>query len=130
MILVDTSAWVEYLRGTEDPVVARLDALIEEGAALAITEPVIMELLAGATTPAAEQRLGKLCDGLPLVPVDARLDFRSAARLYTASRRIGHPIRSLVDCLIAAVAIRREVPVLQRDRDYGYLAEVSHLRLL
>lgn len=129
MILVDTSAWIEYLRGTDDAVVARLDALLDHDAPLAITEPIVMELLAGATTPRLEQQIGMLVDGLPELSVDARIDYRAAARLHVASRRNGHPIRSLVDCLIAAVAIRRDVPVLHRDRDFGFLADISPLRI-
>lgn len=129
MILVDTSAWIEFLRGTDDPVVARLSHLIESGEELALTEPIVMELLAGATSAPLEKSIGMLVDGLPIVPLDARLDYRAAAQLYVASRRNGHPIRSLVDCLIAAVAVRRDLPVLHRDRDFDFLAEISPLRV-
>lgn len=127
MILVDTSAWIEFLRGTTDPVVPDLRQRIARGDALAMTEPVGMELLAGVGTPEQERRVNALVDGLPLLPIDARIDYRAAARLSLASRRNGHPIRSMIDCLIAAVAIRREVPLLHRDRDYDYLAEISPL---
>ncbi|GAB3608304.1 type II toxin-antitoxin system toxin ribonuclease VapC11 [Humibacter ginsengiterrae] len=129
MILVDTSAWVEFLRGTDDPVVRALTELIEAGEEVGITEPIVMELLAGATTPELARSVETLVDGLPIVPVDALLDYRAAAALYVASRRNGHPIRSLVDCLIAAVAIRRDVWLLHRDRDFGFLAEISPLKL-
>ena len=130
MILVDSSAWIEYLRDSEDPVVERLQALIEADAELVITEPIVMELLAGATTPPRADSIGALANGLPLVPVDARLDYRAAAQLFAVSRRNGHPIRSLVDCLIAAVAIRRDAVLLHRDRDFEFLAEISPLRLV
>ena len=129
MILVDTSAWVEFLRDTDAAVVARLAALIEAGEELVITEPIVMELLAGATTQALERSVGSLVDGLVVLPVDARLDYRAAAQLYVASRRNGHPIRNLVDCLIAVVAIRRDVPVLHRDRDFEFIAAISPLRI-
>lgn len=130
MILVDTSAWIEYLRGTSDPVVERMVGLIQQGEPLAITEPIEMELLAGATTPALRRSIGGLVDGVPVLRVDPRLDYRAAADLFLASRRNGHPIRSLVDCLIASVAIRRQVPLLHRDRDYVFLAEVAPITLL
>lgn len=129
VILVDTSAWIEYLRATDDAIVSRLTQLIESDEQLAITEPVVMELLAGATTPALARSVGTLVDGLPVVALDARVDYRAAAGLYVASRGNGHPIRSLVDCLIAAVAIRRGFPLLQRDRDFEFLAEISPLIL-
>ncbi len=128
MILVDTSAWIEFLRDTDDPVVAELAEAIGSGTEVAITEPIIMELLAGATSPQLEHSIGALVNGLPVVPVDGELDYRAAAQLSVASRRNGHPIRSLVDCLIAAVALRRGLTVLHRDRDFEFLAQISPLR--
>lgn len=128
MILVDTSAWVEYLRGSDDAVAGQLTALIREGAELAITEPIAMELMCGATTAARARNLGALVDGLILIGADPRLDYRAAAQLFVASRQNGHPIRSTTDCLIAAVAIRRDVPLLHRDRDFEFLQEISPLQ--
>lgn len=129
MILVDSSAWIAYLRGAEGPVVERLDRLIDDEAAIAITEPVVMELLAGARRPQEQSRIEVLVNGLPLLPLQPVADFRDAADLYRASALNGHPIRSMTDCLIAAVAIRRDVPLLHQDRDFAYLAEISPLRL-
>ncbi|MBA2324479.1 MAG: PIN domain-containing protein, partial [Pseudonocardiales bacterium] len=66
----------------------------------------------------------KLISGLPLLAVDAFVDYRSAAAAARASRLNGHPIRSIVDCLIAAVAARTGAALVHRDRDYDYLGEV------
>ncbi len=129
MILVNTSVWVDYLRGGDDGATRRLERLIAEGAELAASEPVIMELLAGARRPEELARVEALAKGLPLLPIDPRGDFRDAAQLYRVSAADGHPVRSMVDCLIAAVAIRRDVPLLQQDRDYAYLSVISPLRL-
>ena len=129
MILVDTSVWIEYLRDTDDPVVPELDRLFSEGADVRTTEPIIMELLAGATTQKQEALITQLTNGLPLVPIQPALDYRSAAQIFVASGRNGHPIRSLGDCLIAAVAMRGGAELFHRDRDFGYIAEVAPLRL-
>jgi len=129
LILVDTSAWIEYLRDRDDPVVPQLDGLISAGADVRITEPIVMELLAGANTPVRESAISQLTNGLPLLPIDPALDYRAAAQLFVAARRGGHPIRSLNDCLIAAIAVRHDAALLQRDRDFVFLAEVTPLRL-
>lgn len=129
MILTDTSAWIAYARGVPTPVVAHLRSLIEEGADLRLTEPVVMELLAGPRDSRELALMENLVNGLPLVPFDPAVDFRSAAQLYRASRANGHPIRAQIDCVIAAVAIRLDVPLLQNDRDFAFLAEVSPLKL-
>lgn len=128
MILVDTSVWVGYLRGDETRAVGRLSALIEHGAVLTVTEPVVMELCAGAARPAELARVEALTNGLPLLPIEPAQDFHGAAALYRASAANGNPIRSMVDCLIAAVAIRRSIPVLHQDRDFAFLAAISPLR--
>lgn len=129
MILVDSSVWIAYLRDIASPEVETLDGLIRGGADICITEPVIMELLAGAQGARNRAQVENLVNGLPLLGLDPGADFRGAAELYRASMANGHPIRSMTDCLIATVAIRRDVPLLERDRDFAYLAQVSSLRL-
>ena len=129
MILADTSAWIAYARDVPTPVVGHMRRLIEEGADLRLTEPVIMELLAGPRNAHELALMENLVNGLPHIPIDPAEDFRSAAQLYRASRANGHPIRAQVDCLIAAVAIRLDVPLLQNDRGFTFLAEISPLTL-
>lgn len=122
MLLVDTSVWVDYLRGTRSSSGAGLRVLIDEGADLATTEPVVMEVLAGARDERVLSQLETLVDGLPLLSVDPGLDFRAAATLYRACRSRGEPVRRLVDCLIAAVALRHDVVLLHNDADFDVLA--------
>ncbi len=64
------------------------------------------------------------------LPASSPADHDLAAALYRDVRRSGHAVRSLVDCLIGAVALRLDVPVLARDRDVELLAAVSSLRLV
>lgn len=129
VILVDTSVWVGYLRGTASPSVETLDGLFRADSEVVITEPVLMELLAGARHPRDRAIVEALVNGLPLIAIEPAEDFRNAADLYAASTINGHPIRSQMDCLIAAVAIRRGIPLLHQARDFEYLAEISPLRL-
>ena len=58
------------------------------------------------------------------------MDAEQAAVLHRACRRAGETPRSLNDCLIAAVALRHDVPVLHRDRDFTVLAQHTDLRLV
>jgi predicted nucleic acid-binding protein len=51
-----------------------------------------------------------------------------AAALYRAARRVGLAVRSSSDCVIAACALRHDLEVLHRDRDFTALAQVSPLR--
>jgi predicted nucleic acid-binding protein len=129
VILVDTSAWIDHLRAAESPVARRLETLIEDEADLAITEPIVMELLAGADTPLRVDAIERLTNGLPVLGIDPRLDFRQAAAVFLAVRRGGRTVPSLVDCLIAAVALRCEVPILHKDADFDTIAACLPLRI-
>lgn len=126
-VLVDTSAWIEYLRGTGSRHHLWLrDAIVGE-APLAWTDPILYELVAGAsTTRRAEEIRGLLLRG-PLLTVEGLHDWEAAAALHRLARMRGSTVRSSVDCLIAAVAIRTGVPVLTLDRNFDALAQVSDL---
>ena len=124
MILADSSAWVEFDRATGSAVDRRLTDLIAEGGPLAVTEPVVMEVLAGARSDERENDLRRLLLRFELVAVDPAADFEAAARIYRRCRRAGVTPRGLIDCLIAAVAWRRGATLLAQDVDLHRVAEV------
>jgi predicted nucleic acid-binding protein len=126
MILVDTSAWVEYDRATGSSAHLGLLSLIESGAAYAATEPITMEVLAGSSD---RRRTRKLMQGAHTIPFESPTDFSGAAQIYQQCRANGSTPRSMIDCMIAAVAIRTQVPLLARDRDFDQIAAVSDLEL-
>jgi predicted nucleic acid-binding protein len=123
--LVDTSVWIEYLRGTGSAGHRELRHLLHhETDRVTVTEPVTMEILSGETSPAALAQVEMLLGGLRRISFDAASDFHSAAAIYRAARTAGITVRTLLDCLIAAVAIRTDLTLLHRDRDYEHLADV------
>lgn len=126
MTLVDTSAWVERDRVTGSDIDLLLDALIESGGAQ-VTEPVAMELHSG---DGDQRAIGRLLSGAELLPFDPATDFSSAAWIYRNCRKAGHTPRSIVDCMIAAVALRNETPLLARDSDFSAIAAITGLKLL
>jgi predicted nucleic acid-binding protein len=130
VILVDTSAWVEFDRATRSPVDLHLTSLIAETDEVAVTEPIIMEVIAGARDDRREQHLRRLLQRFELVRVDAVVDFDAAARIYRRCRRSGVTPRGMIDCLIAAVAARRGVPLLSADVDLARVADVIGIGLV
>ena len=122
--LIDTSAWVELLRDTGSPACRRVAELLTAPDALVTTQPVVMEVLAGAPTASAAADLEALMAGQALADVDLATDFHAAAALYRTARAAGETVRSLVDCLVAVVALRVGAVVVHRDRDYDVLARV------
>ncbi len=124
MILADTSAWVEYDRASGSSVDRRLSHLIETSGPLAVTEPVLMEVLAGARDDRQEERLRRLLLRFDLLPFDAVTDFDAAARIYRRCHAAGITQRGLLDCSIAAVAWRRGAALLTHDADLARIAGV------
>ncbi|MBO3747312.1 PIN domain nuclease [Streptosporangiaceae bacterium NEAU-GS5] len=124
MYLIDTSAWVEYFRRTESPTDLLVTRLMGEQAPVVLTEPVIMEVLAGARDQSELIKLERLTEGLPLVRVDAVRDFVNAAHTFRAARSRGVTVRKMLDCLIAAVAMRAGATVVHRDADFANLTKV------
>ncbi len=124
MILVDTSAWVEFLRDTGSPVCVRVDELL--GSAIAICDPVRMEVLAGARDEGHLHMLRRLLAGAAVLPTTPS-DYEHAAALYRACRRGGETVRKVLDCLIASAAIEAGVPVLHADADFDVLARHTPL---
>ena len=125
MELIDSSAWIEFLRATGSRANLAVRELVQERPhELALTEPVVMELLAGAADERAFAQIEKLTSGLPLLSVDVVVDYRDAALAYRAvrARARGSAVRKLLDCLIAVVAIRTGAVLVHRDRDFDVLA--------
>lgn len=124
MILADTSAWVEFDRATGSAVDRRLSGLIADESPVAVTEPVIMEVLAGARNETREHDLRRLLQRFQLLRVDPVVDFDAAARIYRTCRQAGVTPRGLIDCMIASVAHRHEAVLLAQDADLERVAGV------
>ncbi len=130
MILVDSSAWIEFLRSTGSPANLRLRSALQEGDELACTDVVVMEILAGARDDADRDRLRRLLYGQRFLAVEGPADYEGAADLYRLCRRAGETPRKLTDCLIAALAIRTEAELLCDDADFAVIARHAPLRLV
>lgn len=129
MILVDTSVWIEHLRSTQSRAHQEFRAVVtSDPGSLATCEPIVMELLAGPPDPFTVHRLEEQLGTLEDLAVDASADFRAGAALAWAVRRSGHTVRSLTDCLIAALAVRHDTMVWHCDEDYVRIADVSDLQ--
>ncbi len=131
MILIDTSAWVEYFRATGSAAAVEVRRLLsEETDDVAMCEPVAMEILSGAGGEDVYLKLERLVNGLPSLAVDGASDFRTAAQIYRSARRAGRTIRSINNCLIAALAIRHGARIIHRDSDFDVIAAITAVNLV
>lgn len=126
MIVVDTSAWVEFLRDTGSPVCVAVERLLDDD--IAICDPISMEVLAGARSELHLAQLRGLLARATLLPTTPA-DYDAAAALYRTCRARGATVRKLIDCLIGAVAIAADAEVLHADADFDELAAHTSVRV-
>lgn len=130
MILIDSSVWIDWLRGADTDAV-RFVQDRQSNEELALTQMIYLEVLQGISTDrqfAATQRV--LGAQVMLQPLDALASFEAAAQLYRRARKQGLTVRKSTDCLIAALALEHGALLVHNDRDFLALAQVdSQLRV-
>jgi len=126
VVLVDTSVWVEFFRRPpriDLPAVVDLDEVVT-------CLPVLQEVLQGFREEPAFALARDAMLALPIVEAPLRQEvLEEAVGLYRRARAVGLTVRSSVDCLIGACALRHGLTVLHHDRDFAFLARVSPLRV-
>ncbi len=127
LALGDSSAWIEILRNTGSLVCLRLHGLLR-AEKVAICDAVRMEVIAGARDDLHLATISRALDQATVIPMQST-DYDTAANLYRRCRQRGETVRKLLDCLIAAVAIRAGIPVLHSDRDFDALARHTELQI-
>lgn len=127
-VLVDTSAWVEFLRATGSAVDRRVAEIVGTEQ-YAITDAVIAELLAGVRSEAAARKIRSIADSGRFFPIRPLFDYETAADIARTCRLSGMSV-PLVDCLIAAVAINNDLDLITADGDFIEVARHTHLRLV
>lgn len=126
MILIDTSAWIEFLRDTGSATCEAVDHALSGD--IATCDPIAMELLAGARDESHLLSLRGLIARAVIRPTTPA-SYEHAARLYRRCRASGGTVRKLFDCLIGAVALEADVPILHAHRDFTVLAQHTELHM-
>ncbi len=129
MVLVDTSVWIDFLRKAHLPESKILSRLIESENDIAICGLIRQEVLQGIREDLNLNRIRSLLDQAFYLSLEEPQTFDEAADIYRTLRRKGVTLRSPMDCLIAAVAIRFNTPVLYHDRDFLSIARFTDLIL-
>lgn len=126
MVLVDSTVWIDWLRGRPSAASRLLDRLLDDGEAV-IAPVILQEILQGAASPQALRTLRRRFAALPMLePEDGRATHAEAGALYARCRWAGITPRSPHDCLIAQLAVEHRVALLHDDRDFERIAEVEH----
>jgi len=127
MILVDSSVWVDYFRGTQTPETGRLDALLGLEP-VAIGDLILAEVLQGFASDRDFEQGRKLLSALPLIDLVGKDIAVLAASNFRTLRARGITIRKTIDTLIATSCIEHDLSLLYSDRDFDPFVEHLELR--
>ncbi len=121
---------MEFDRGTDSPVHRKLAELIAVGGhSVAVTEPVLMEVLGGAKNDQSHRQLFNLLTSVSWISVDHVADFEGAARINRVCRANGVAPPGYIVCMIANIALRSGAEILTADQDFHRVAELFPLKL-
>jgi predicted nucleic acid-binding protein len=127
MILVDSSVWIEYFRGTKTPETDRLDALLGVEP-VATGDLVLAEFLQGFSSDQDFNQGNKLLTSLPIIELLGADIAIQAARNFRVLRGLGITIRKTIDTLIATSCIENQLTLLYSDTDFDPFVEHLGLR--
>jgi predicted nucleic acid-binding protein len=130
MILVDTSIWIDFLRGENSLERRILHQLIENEEDISITGIILTEILQGIKEEKMNHSIRDYLLEFTISEPKSIVTYVNAARIYGECRKKGKTIRSTVDCIIAAIALENNWAILHKDRDYDIIKECVVLKVL
>ena len=117
MILVDSSVWIDYLRGTASPQAEKLDALLGT-VPLAIGDLILTEVLQGCATDREFNAVKRTLSTLHTVNLGGLELAIEAAKNFRKLRALGFTVRKTIDTVIATRCIMDGLELLHSDRDF------------
>lgn len=129
MVMADTTVWIDFFSGKSPKHVMILENLIEDREDICICGIILTEILQGIREDAAYRKTKQLLGNLVFLPMQYS-SFVLAAEIYRKLRRKGITIRKTMDCMIAAVALEHDVPLVHNDRDFIPIEKHFGLRTL
>lgn len=127
MIMVDSSVWIDYFSGIDNPQTQRLDVALGSHP-IVIGDLIMAEVLQGFRRDRDYQVARSLFQDLPVLPLLGRAMALKSAENFRALRKRGITIRKTADVIIATFCIANELPLLYSDRDFDPFVE--HLGLI
>ncbi|HEY5648836.1 MAG TPA: PIN domain nuclease [Nitrospiria bacterium] len=129
MILVDTTVWIDFFRGTDTRFGKTLHALLDQEEDLCLTGIHLTEILQGIRDDFSQRRIRRRLLSFPIYQPKGVSTYLHAADIYRNCRKKGKTVRKTVDCIIAAIAIENNLRLFHNDRDFNQIARFTRLRI-
>jgi predicted nucleic acid-binding protein len=127
VILVDSSVWIDYFRGSPTPQAEKLDSLLGIEP-IATGDLILTEVLQGFVTDRDFNQAKKLMTSLVIVDLVGQSIAIQAAKNFRVLRSLGVTVRKTIDTVIATRCIESGLPLLYSDRDFDPFVEHLGLR--
>jgi len=127
--IVDTTVWIDFFQGKNTPETGILEQMLTAGEDICICGVILTEVLQGIRDDADYSKIASRFEAFLFLPMHHQT-FVRAAQMYRKLRSRGTTIRNAVDCMIAAVAIEHDIPLLHHDRDFGRIAQHCGLKII
>lgn len=128
MILIDTSAFIEFLNHTGSPFDEEIEKSINNDEELALADITITEILQGIKDDKDFHEIKNSLMAFPIYSLKSTDSYIAAAALYRKCRKKGLTIRSTVDLLIAQIALEHNLVLMHNDKDFQSIAGLSRLK--
>ena len=129
MVIVDTTVWIDYLRGTENPETHWLDRELQRQR-LGLTDLILCEVLQGIGDKNAFARAQDQLLNFEVFQTGGQALAIAAAHNYRDLRERGYTVRKAIDCLIATFCLQSKHKLLHRDRDFDSFEKVLGLQVV
>jgi hypothetical protein len=129
MVIIDTTVWIDYLRGTENPETRWLDRELQRQR-LGLTDLILCEVLQGIRDQSAFAKVRSDLLKFQVFPTGGSLLAIAAAQNYRDLRQRGYTVHKTIDCLIATFCLEARHELLHRDRDFDCFEKVLGLQVL
>lgn len=129
MVLIDTSAMIEFLNRTGTPVDRSVEQLITNNAEVALAQITLTEIVQGIKDDRECDVVEASLLAFPCLSLKGRESFLAAAQIYRSCRKKGLTIRSTIDLLIAQTAMENQAQLLHNDRGFDAIAGVCELQI-
>lgn len=129
-MIVDTSVWIDFFNNQPSLQAVRLKKAIEENESIVLPGIVLTEILLGFSSDKQAKKVSALLEAFDMPAELSVSDYQYAATIYRQCRKKGKTIRSTIDCLIAALCLRDDKPLLSKDRDFESIALCFPLKLI
>lgn len=129
MVIVDTTVWVDYLKGVETPQTVWLDAQLERQR-LALTDLILCEVLQGVRDEEQAKRTQQALLKFEVLPMGGTELAVAAAQNYRRLRAKGRTVRKTIDCWIATFCLLHSHTLLHNDRDFDPFEQELNLQVI